>query len=175
MKIIKDDENRKISIVEQDKILLDMHYLADEFVCKFYSDDPITITEKDDSIFYNGLKELMSNNYLFYNNELSSKTENKLVWLSDQYGDLENKDITDRISRLIIEKKDDSFQIFAYNPFLDKNEIHRRPIVTAFSPLGDGYYAKNMITGGNLQDDFINLLYNPYFIKKDKQLEKQII
>lgn len=53
-----------------------------------------------------------------------------------------------------------------------KNEVNRRRIVTSFSPLGNGYYAKNIIIESNLQDNFINLLYNPYFIKEDKQLKK---
>lgn len=172
MEIIKDDENRKILIVEQDKILLDMHFFADEFLCNFYSDNPITIIEKDDEIFYNGLKKLMSNNYLFDNYGLSTKTKTKLVWLSDQYGNLENLSITNMISRLVIEQKDNEYKIFAYKPFYEKNKIYRKPIIISFLPSGNGSYSKNTITGMTLQDDFINLLYSPYFIKEDKQFKK---
>ena len=47
-----------------------------------------------------------------------------------------------------------------------KNKTH----LIAFSPLGNGKYAKNIKSGLTLQDDFVMMIYRE-LIKKDKTRE----
>lgn len=168
MDLIIGNDTKKISLLDQNKIMFDMYFIADEFIFEFYSDDPIVISNNED--IYENLKNLMSNNYLFDDTGLSIKSENKLIWLSDQYGNLEDLNVTDKMSRLIIEKKEDEYVISAYKPFFEKNKIFKRPITIVFSSSGNGNFSKNMVTGATLQDDIINLLFLPYFYKKENKI-----
>ena len=151
----------EISIKNKDKLLMSFQYMADEFVCLFYSEEPVVINKELDEVFYQGLMQIMSSDYRFSDNGLSIKSKDKLIWLSDQYGDLDDIDCTNKISRLVIEKNGDSFIMDSYKPYFINNNITRRPLINAFSPLGNGRYSINTSTGSTLQDDIVLNLYVP--------------
>ena len=155
-------EKREITIYdENDGILLNISYFFDELVWMFYTNKKIEITRELDETFYDNLDKIMSSSYTFSNNGLSHKTEEPLTWLTDQYGDLEDSEVTDKMNRLIIEKEGLSYFLSTMCPM---NKIRPRsvfPVVIAFSPSGNGYYTKNNETNLTFQDDIaINLYYN---------------
>lgn len=138
--------------VSDGKFILEMKYIADEFVWMINNDS--IIIDCSNSILYDELCRIMNNNYFFQNNIPCYKDNNKLIWLSDQYCDIEDKDSLSRINRLMIERRDDKFYIKVYNPFFEKNNIKRLYYTIIFSPLFNGYYSKNIDSGLSLQDDF---------------------
>ena len=105
-------EEQKLLLFKDDELYLTLNFLADEFVCIINKNEPLIIEENDNIIFFNKIKEFMSNNYIFAD-KFSIKTDDKLVWLSDQYGNLEDEYETDKISRLVIEKKDNQFILYS--------------------------------------------------------------
>ncbi|MDD3241878.1 MAG: hypothetical protein PHQ64_03835 [Bacilli bacterium] len=176
MEILK--SNSEINIKDDDKLLISLKFIADEFVCLFYSEEPIIIDSELDGTFYEGIKEIMDSNYQFFDNDLSVKSKDKLVWLSDQYGDLDDINCTNKISRLVIEKDGDKFIINSYRPDFINYNIIRRPLVNVFSPAGNGKYAINLKTGSTLQDDMVLNLYVPLIdiakVKKNKGVVKNM-
>lgn len=160
LKLVKDREEGKIKLIdENENVLLSLGFFADEFVYIFNTHNPIIITEDINSVFYSNLQEIMNNEYEF-STELSSKTDKEIIWLSDQYGDLEDKSVTDKINRLVIRKEDDVFIISHKNPYFVKNNIKRSSEIIAFSPGGNGIYSRNLITGSTFQNDIVNMYFN---------------
>lgn len=148
-------EEQKLLLFKDDELYLTLNFLADEFVCIINKNEPLIIEENDNIIFFNKIKEFMSNNYIFAD-KFSIKTDDKLVWLSDQYGNLEDEYETDKISRLVIEKKDNQFILYSYKPIFQKYNI-KKPLMNIFSPSRNGRYSENIITGSTFQNDFIFL------------------
>lgn len=160
MNLIRDIEKKEISLVDGDIQIFSMGFFFDEFIWSFKVNGPVVITRNIDSLFYDNLDLIMSGNYSFENNGLSSLSNGKLIWFSDQMCDFEDKDATDRISRLVIERKDESFKISMINPFYEEYGINRERTV-AFSSMGNGYHTRNIVTGSTFQDDIvINLFWN---------------
>lgn len=173
MNLVKDIEKRKISLMDGDMQIFSMGFFFDEFVWSFKVDFPVVITRDMDSLFYDNLDLIMSGNYSFKNNGLSSLCNGKLIWFSDQMCDFEDTEATDRISRLVIEKHDTFFKISMVNPFYEEYGINRERMV-AFSPMGNGYHTRNMLTGSTFQDDIvINLFWNSLNNDKNKQYVKK--
>ena len=123
MNLVKDIEKRKISLMDGDMQIFSMGFFFDEFVWSFKVNFPVVITRDMDSVFYDNLDLIMSGNYSFKNNGLSSLRNGKLIWFSDQMCDFEDIDATDRISRLVIEREDTSFKISMINPFMKNMEL----------------------------------------------------
>ena len=86
---IRDNDTKTIKITKNTKTILEMKFISDEFVCIISTDDKIVITEDIDKSFYDSLSSFMENRYVF-NNTISKKTPDKLIWLSDQHGDISN-------------------------------------------------------------------------------------
>lgn len=144
-----------------------MSFFFDEFIWCFYTTDPIVITSDVDEDFFNELETVMTGRYYFGNNGLSLLENNRLIWLSDQYCDLGDEESTDRVSRLVIEKCADSYKMYTHNPFFSRMNISKSSIFIAFSPAGNGYCTKNMITGSTFQDDIVANLFRKRFEDKD--------
>ena len=158
MYLDRDRENNKMTIIEKDKEVLSMSYIFDEFVWKVNPMAPVIITKQVDEVFYNNLINLFDNEYLFNMDEkLSNKSKNKIKWLSDQNVDLDNVAEIDKITRLVIEKKEDKVYIYVINPFYNGMGIVKDFYTVAFSPLGNGYCTKNKETGMSFQDDMAML------------------
>ena len=160
MKIIRNKNERCLTFTHEDKVVMELKWFHDEFVwivCK----EPVIVTREDDEVFYMQLNALMNNDYQFFiESNLSNKSNDRIEWLSDQYCDLEDKESTDRVNRLIIERVNETFVIKIENPYLKENGINRSSYAVAFSPAGNGYMVKNIETGTNFQDDIVSLFSN---------------
>lgn len=157
MNLIRDKENSKIQLIDNYGIkLLELGFLADEFVFIFYTTTPIVLSESNDEFLYSYLQEIMDSKYDF-SNKFSRKKDNEIIWFSDQYCDLENENEITKINRLIIRKEENKFILSVYNPFFEKNRIRRSYSLIALSPAGNGSYNRNIMTGTSFQDDFIVL------------------
>lgn len=142
---------------ENDELILEQQFHADEFIWVVRSKEPIILHRENNETFYDELSEIMNNDYTFQNGVPSLKTQNKLVWFSDQYCDLEDEDSIKRINRLVIEKIDDTFKISVSNPFLEELNIKKSIYIIAFSPLYNGYFTRNTKTNLTLQDDMATI------------------
>lgn len=155
MNVIVDKEHYKIKILDNNSIvLLELGFVGDEFVFLFYTSDPIQIMQSECEVFYNYLNNIMKNNYVFAD-KFCMKEDNKIIWLSDQYGDLENESETDKIDRLIIKKERNEFILTCYNPYFEKNKIKKSWITIGFSPAGCGKFSRNTLSELSFQDDII--------------------
>lgn len=175
MELVRDKPNYKIIINNNNNKIIEMYFIADEFCFIVNTNDIIYIDESFDEEFYNGLKKIMDSDYEFgFPSELTSKINNKLVWYCDIYGDVEDKSITDRNSRLHIELVDKVFKIWAENPMYKKLNLDNKSHLITFSPGGNGQKAVNKQTYSNLQDELvINLFVNILNSKeKTKKLNK---
>lgn len=147
----------RVEIFNNDDLVIEMFFIADEFVWIINSNN--IVIDKDNE-FYNYISRIMNNNYVFQSGIPSMKSDFVLVWLSDQYCDIENSDELDRINRLVIEKYDNYFIIRVVNPFLEKMNINRKNYMISFSPLFNGYFSRNVDSGLSLQDDFCIMYQN---------------
>lgn len=158
------DRNRKdskLSLIDNDKEVLSMSYFFDEFIWFINSIGPIEITREVDETLYNNLCNLFENQYEFYiSDNLTSKKDNKIIWFSDQMVDLDNLEDTDRVTRLVIERKEDKIVINVINPFFNRMGIVKQSYTIAFSPGGNGYMTRNVNTGKTFQDDIVCLFMN---------------
>lgn len=143
---------------KNNNLLIEQTFFADEFIWYVYGN--VEITKEENELFYEELNKIMNSQYIFQLNTISSKTNNKIIWLSDQYCDIENEESLNKINRLIIEKKNDKFIIYVENPFLNNMNIKKEFYVISFSPLGNGFYSKNFKTGSTFQDDIIFMYHN---------------
>ena len=108
--------------------------------------------------------------YIFQKGGPSQKSENKLIWFSDQYCDLEDVDSVKIINRLVIEKLDDTFKISVSNPFLEELNIKKSIYIIAFSPLYNGYFTRNTKTNLTLQDDMATI-YQKLLYERGRRLK----
>ena len=174
MEIKRDVQNRKLYIVDNNKILLKTGKLGAEFIIHFYTKNKVVITKELDECLYTNLKGLLENNYIFNNTPLSYQIDNKIVWFSDGYCNLEDEYEISMISRLIIENIDDKIQLSYENPFYEKNNINRDGVI-AFSPAGNGFYSRNEKTGLTFQDDIVRAFYQTLvkeYVKPKKRVRK---
>lgn len=155
---------------ENGNLLLEQQYQADEFLWVIRTKEPIILHRENNESFFDELNEIMNNDYIFQTGIPSQKTKNKLVWLSDQYCDLEDEDSLRRINRLVIERLEDTFTISVSNPFLEELNIKRSISVIAFSPLFNGYFSRNTKTGLTLQDDMA-VIYQKLLHDRSRRLK----
>ena len=165
VKLKRDRINKKISIVDDsDLVDLELYFVPSFFLFVFPTNKLIVINPDDDEIFYHNLEWLMNNSYEFPH-KYSKKSEDELIWLSEQCYNIDDKDKCDVVSRLIIKRINGEFYISYSNPFFEKHAIDREGIVS-FSPAGNGFLSKNIETGLTLQDDMITVFYNTLYEKK---------
>ncbi len=149
--------DNKIEIIKDDEVLLEMYFIADEFIwvinaCEF-------VIDKNDEVYYH-IEKIMNNNYIFQDGIPSMKSNDILIWLSDQYCDIDDDEEINRVNRLIIKRENDSFRICVVNPYLEKNYIYKKNYIISFSPLFNGFYSRNIDSGLSLQDDFCVMYQN---------------
>lgn len=172
MIIERDIEQQIIYILNNKNIIVaKLHFIPSFFLWEIYTKEPIIITSKTDEIFFNNLNRLMTNSYNFAN-KYSKKSQNELIWFSEQCFNIEDEKQCETVSRLIIRKNNDEIYISYSNPFFEKNNINRNGIIS-FSPNGNGFWSKNPATGSSLQDDIINVFYSTLG-KKNKKLNKSL-
>ena len=159
MEIKRNLETKQLYIVDNNTILLETNYIGAEFIIGIYTNKQIIITKELDEYLYINLKQLLENEYIFNNDNLSYKKDNTIIWFSDQYCDTEDKEQTDKINRLIITKEENKIKINTINPFCEKNNIKKKHNFIAFSPCGNGFYTKNINTGLTFQDDIVDAFY----------------
>lgn len=164
--MININQNR-VEVIIDNSVLIEMFYIADEFVWILNSKEIIVNKDND---FYDKLDSIMKNNYVFQNGIPSKKDDKMLVWLSDQYCNIEDEEELDKINRLIIKRKDNCFVISVFNPFFEKFNINKSSYMISFSPLFNGFYSRNVNSGISLQDDFC-LLYQELLNKKERVLK----
>ena len=175
MEIKRDVQNKKLYIVVNDEILLKTGRLGAEFIIHFYTKNKVIITKELDEYLYLNLKGLLENNYFFNNAPLSYQTDNKIVWFSDGYCDMEDEEEISRISRLIIEYTDNQIELSYENPFYEKYNINGDGVI-AFSPAGNGFYSRNEKTGLTFQDDIKSSFYKTIikeYVKPKKRIRKR--
>ncbi len=166
MKILKDIDKHRISIVDGEKTLAEFGFLADEYTMTFYTDEKIPITMDDDLAFFEGYLNIMLNTYQF-STPLSYQSEDEIVWMSDSYGDIEDDRVCKHKSRFHLEKDSKNLYFSAFTPFLQEKNIHDVQVV-AFSPAGNGIYSKNNYTGKSFQDDIVSVHQNLLIKEKEK-------
>lgn len=155
---LKRDNNKIRLIDDNDSLLLELCFLADEFACSFYTAEPIIITESDDEYLYRNLQSLIDNEYDF--SKFSLKTENEIIWISDQSYDLEDDYESSKVHRLIIRRDERGIILSWYNPFFEKNGLKKSYALIIFSPAGNGAYSRNKVTGYTFQHDFLMVFQN---------------
>ena len=158
MELKRDIQNRKLYIIDNEEILLQTGKLGADFVIHFYTKNKVIITKEIDEYLYLNIKELLENNYYFRHSNLSYQTDNKIVWFSDCYCNIEDEEERESVSRLIIERIDNQIELSYENPFYEKYNINRDGVI-AFSPAGNGFYSRNEKTGLTFQDDVIWAFY----------------
>jgi len=174
MEVKRDIQNKRIYIIDNEQVLLHTGKLGADFIIHFHTKNKVIITKELDECLYFNLKELLENNYFFRHSDLSYQTDNKIVWFSDCYCDIEDEEERSRISRLIIEKINNQIELSYENPFYEKYNINRDGVV-AFSPAGNGLYSRNEKTGLTFQDDIVWAFYKILvkdYIKPKKKVKK---
>ena len=176
MEIKRNFETKQIYITDNNKILLSTDHIGAEFIISISTDNPIIITKELDECLYLNLKQILENEYLFNNNNLSYQKDNVIVWFSDQYCDIEDQEQTDKVNRLILEKEENQIKISVTNPYYKKNNIKKSYSIIAFSPCGNGFSSKNINTGQTFQDDIVWTFYKTLMYQYDnnnKSLNKK--
>jgi len=174
-------ENQKINIINEHGVIVSkLYFIPSYFIWEFSSlvfpDKPIVLSQEENDVFYNNIKWLMCQSYSFPH-EYSLKLDDKLIWLSEHCFDLDNKLERDVTPRLIIEKKEDNFIIYFNKPFLDEQKLQYNGAMISFAPAGNGYFTKNLVTQGSLQDDFVKVFQYTLKNKKivsDKSLTRKL-
>ena len=158
MEIIRDNESKKIYIIDNEQVILQTGKLWADFIIHLHTKNKIIIIKDFDECLYFNLKSLLENSCFFRYSDLSYQTDNKIVWFSVCYCDIEDEEERSTISRLIIENVDNKIQISFVNPFYEKYNIDRDGVI-AFSPAGNGFYSRNKKTGLTFQDDVVSIFY----------------
>ena len=174
MELKRDIQNRKLYIIDNEEVLLQTGKLGADFVIHFYTKNKVIITKEIDEHLYLNLKELLENNYYFRHNDLSYQIDNKIVWFSDCYCNIEDEEERESVSRLIIERIDNQIELSYENPFYEKYNINRDGVI-AFSPAGNGFYSRNEKTGLTFQDDVVWAFYKTIVkesVKQKKRIKK---
>jgi len=169
MELIRDFDQYKIYIQQNDKKLIEFGFVGDEFVIIFYTDQMVPISRSVDPEFYDSYQKLLLNSYEL-SPSFSHQEEGRIVWFSDGYCDLGDKWQTDVKSRLCIEQREDQLVFSSINPFFDQYPYQNNPRVIILSPAGNGHYSRNRDTNMTLQDDVIAIHGN--LLQKNKRLEK---
>ena len=171
MRIVRDKEHSKLFVVSDlNDILLEFGFFADEFVCDFFAKH-ITIPKEIDSNFFETFQNLFKQHYQF-SHTYSYQDQHKIVWLSDQYGNLENSEEVSRISRMILEIGEDDLTFSFQTPFLDQEGYPYSQGMVALSPAGNGSWSKNQDTGKSFQTEFIESFWS-ILQGKTKQMRKK--
>ena len=158
----------KISFFDNDdNEIMYIDYPTDECIWYFNNSEVITITE--DMELFELLKALMSQQYEFDKNEIlhSCKNNNKLVWYSDCYYNLDDEWSINSVSYLTMEFIDGIYKLKCTKPLDEIIDRKNKSHVIGFSPLGNGRYAKNIETGLTLQDNFVQQVYQK-LLKNEK-------
>ena len=156
------------------EIVMDIDYSTDECIWYFKDSNEIIIT--DDMEIFEPLKQLMSQQYIFNEDEIlkSYKNHNKLVWYSDCYYNPDDEWNRNSVSYLIIEYIDDIFKIKCIKPLDEMINRKDKSHVIVFTPLGNGKYTKNIKTGLTFQDEFVINVYQKLLQKeKVRELHKK--
>ena len=136
----------RIEFWNENEVMMYIDYLNDECVWYFNNGDEITISE--DSLLFEPLRKIMLQKYEFDNEVLNcSKTDNKLLWYSDCYYNPEDFWSRESVSYLTIEAIDNTFKLKCTKPLDENVNRNNKSHVIAFSPLGNGRYAKNINSG----------------------------
>lgn len=154
MKLIRDLNNHRLFITEEDKIILELGYVADEFAIIFHEDVEIPITKKLDKTLYESLNSVLDTNYYFSNN-CGKQDKDSIVWLSDGTCDLDDEESRNKVNHLTIRRYNNTIYLSVTNPFCDTNGYKKRYKLIAFSPAGNGFFAVDRDTGSFFQDDII--------------------
>lgn len=146
---------------DSDNEIMYLDYSTDECVWCFNTNDAITITK--DMELFERLKSIMGEQYTFSSHESLKdyKNDNKLLWYSDCYYDPDDEWSLKSVSYLNIEYIDNSFKIWCVKPLDEIIKTSQRFHCICFSPLGNGKYSRNDLTGSTLQDDFVTKVYYP--------------
>lgn len=144
---------------ETNELIMYIDYPCDECIWYFNNSEVITITK--DMELFKLLKNIMSQQYEFSNDEVlkSYKNNNSLVWYSDCYYNPDNEWSRNSVSYLTIEFINDVFKLKCTKPLDDMIDRGTKSHVIGFSPLGNGKYAKNIKSGLTLQDDIVQKVY----------------
>ena len=164
----------KISFYDNDNNeIMSVDYPTDECIWYFGNSDVITITKNMD--LFGPLKNIMSQQYEFYNDEVlkSYKDNNSLVWYSDCYYNPDDEWSRNSVSYLTIDYVDGVFKLKCTKPLDEMIDRKVKTHIIGFSPLGNGKQAINIKTGLTLQDDFVLMIYQELLKKgKVKELNK---
>ena len=149
------------------QLIMSIDYPTDECIWFFKNSDVVIIREDD--VLFEPLQYIMSQEYKFDNTEplKSYKTANKLVWYSDCSYNPDDQWSRNWVSYMTIEYLDGVFKLYAtksLDKIIDRND---KSHIVAFSPLGNGKYAKNIETGLTLQDDLVINIYQK-LLQKEK-------
>ena len=152
---------------ENDNEIMYIDYPSDECIWYFNSSEVVTIAE--DSLLFEPIKNIMSQQYEFDDNEVlhSYKDDNKLVWYSDCYYNPDDEWSKKSVSYLTTEFIDGVYKLKCTKPLDEIIDRKNKSHVIVFSPLGNGRYAKNIETGLTLQDDFVQQIYQK-LLKNEK-------
>ena len=165
MELIRDLDNRKVRIIYNGELLLELGFTFDEFTYVFYTNEPILINNELDSDFFKSLNEIFDNDY-YFSHKYSEKKDDTIVWLSDGYANIEDEFDCSLINRLIIKRIDDKIYLSVFNPYFVENNLEKDFNVISFSPAGNGFLSKNLKNGASFQDDIINAFWKTLFNKK---------
>lgn len=159
MELIRDLEKGKIYLVENGKTLLETGKAGAEFSLCLSGDEPIMISKEVDESLYINLKQILESKYVFCNHGFSYQEDNKIVWFSDQYCDMEDLEETNLVTRLILEDLGEQIKISCQKPYDINHGVKRSDYFVAFSPCGNGFWSENLDTGLTFQDDIVRVFY----------------
>lgn len=161
----------KISFYDEFDIeIMSMDYSTDECIWFFNNSDVITITKDMD--LFEPLKNIMLQQYKFSNNEVlkSYKNNNSLLWYSDCFYNPDDEWSINSVSYLKIDYVDNVFKLKCTKPLDNMIDRKIKSHIIAFSPLGNGKYAKNINSSLTLQDDFVIMVYQE-LLKLEKTIK----
>ncbi len=165
MKLTRDLQNNRIIIWNNDKKVLEIGFEADEFVYIFYTNDQIVITKELDEIYFKELNKILDNDY-FFPHEYSIKQNNLIVWFSDGYCQLDDENERNLVNRMVMRRKDNKIYLSVFNPFCEQNGLVKNFNLVAFSPSGNGFLTKNLITNTTFQDDMVSAYQKTLFSRR---------
>ncbi len=170
MRIIINGSRIEFINVDTNEMVMYIDYPTDECIWYFNNSELITITKDMD--LFELLKNIISQQYKFNEDEIlkSYKSDNKLIWYSDCYFNPDDEWSRNSVSYLTIEYIDGVFKLKCTKPLDEIIDRKDKSHVIAFSPLGNGKYAKNITTGMTLQDDFVIMVYQE-LLKRDNVKE----
>lgn len=158
MEIIRDKNKENINIIENDKTILELSFIGEDFCIILSTNEKIEIPKSMDCFLSHNLSLFMKNQYVF-SDKFNEKTDNILIWASDSYDQYTSNETKNKTTFLTLSVDESAFYLSTTNKFCKDNGINCHYSIVAFYPSGDGRGAKNIFTGTNLQDDLINTFY----------------